>query len=367
MASAGGRTHPPLGEILLEEGFRFDFFEAVRVLERLFPERQPVGRSAPPEREVARFRSRVSLTFPASAIHEITQYEDPERQPEMTVAFMGLAGLLGVLPKHYTEMILERIRQRDRTLCDFLDLFNHRLISLFYRAWEKYRFPVAYERAALSRDRYDPFSLYLFDLIGMGTGGMRERLTVESETFLYYAGLLAQQPRSANALEALLGDYFEVAVSVEQFVGQWLRLSADQRTRLSSRDASRGAIGGAVLGSRFWDQQAKFRVRIGPASLAQLKELLPINASFGELVQLTRLWVGQELDFDVQIVLKAAEVPACRLGKPGEEALRLGWSSWLKTKAFHRDAEDVRLGSHLTGVGALAYWKSTRDKEGAAL
>jgi len=367
MASASGRTDPPLGEILLEEGFRFDFFEAVRVLERLFPERQPVGRSAPPEREVVRFRSRISLTFPASAIHEITQHEDPERQPEMTVAFMGLAGLLGVLPRHYTEMILERIRQRDHTLRDFLDLFNHRIISLFYRAWEKYRFPVAYERAALSRDRYDPLSLYLFDLIGMGTGGMRERLKVEGETLLYYAGLLGQQPHSANALEALLGDYFEVPVSVEQFVGQWLPLSADQRTRLSSRDASRGAIGGAILGARFWDQQAKFRMRIGPVSLAQLKRLLPINASFGELVQLTRFWVGQELDFDVQIVLKATEVPACRLGKPGEQALRLGWSSWLKTKEFHRDAEDARLGSHLTRVGDLAYRESTRDREGAAL
>ena len=102
-------------------------------------------------------------------------------------------------------------------------------------------------------------------------------------------------------------------------------------------------------------------------SLAQLKRLLPIYTSFGELVQLTRLWVGQELDFDVQIVLKAPEVPACRLGKPGEQALRLGWSSWLKTKEFHCDAEDARLGSHLTRIGALAYWESTTGKEGATL
>lgn len=365
MASAGGRTNPPLGEILFEEGFRFDFFEAVRVLERLLPERQPVARGATPDREVVRFRSRVSLTFPASAIHEITQHEDAERQPEMTVAFMGLVGLMGVLPRHYTEMIIERLRQRDYTLRDFLDLFNHRLISLFYRAWEKYRFPVTYERASISRDRYDPFSLYLFDLIGMGTGGMRERLKVDSEALLYYAGLLGQQPHSANALESLLGDYFEAPVKVEQFVGQWLPLSASQRSRLSSRDGSCGSIGGAILGSRFWDQQAKFRLRIGPVSLAQLKKLFPVNSSFAELVQLARLWVGQELDFDVQIVLKAAEVPACRLGKPGDEALRLGWSSWLKTKEFQRDAEDARLGSHLTRVEALARKESARDKEGA--
>jgi type VI secretion system protein ImpH len=367
MASACGRTDPPLGEILFQEGFRFDFFEAVRVLERLFPERQPVGRGAAPDREVVRFRSRVSLTFPASSIHEITQHDDPERQPEMTVAFMGLAGLLGVLPRHYTEMILDRLRQRDLTLRDFLDLFNHRIISLFYRAWEKYRFPVAYERAARSRERYDSLSLYLFDLIGMGTGRIRERLKVDGEAVLYYGGLLGQQPHSANGLESLLADYFEAPFRVEQFVGQWLALSAGQRTRLSSRKASQGAIGGAILGSRFWDQQAKFRLRIGPVILAQLKRLFPVNSSFGELVQLTRLWVGQDLDFDVQIVLKAAEVPACRLGKPDENALRLGWSSWLKTQEFQRDADDVRLGSHLTRIEVLVHKEGTKHKQGAAL
>ena len=348
MASTRGRTNPSLRETLFEQGYRFDFFEAVRVLERVCADRQAVGRGAAPDKEIVRFRSQVSLTFPASAIHELTHSEDG--QPEMTVAFMGLAGVLGVLPRHYTEMILERVRQKDFTLRDFLDLFNHRFISLFYRAWEKYRFPVAYERAVSTKDRFDPFSLAVFDLMGMGTKGLRERLRLDGETLLFYAGLLAQKPHSASALEALLGDYFEAPVKTEQFIGQWLVLSTEQRSQLTSADSDRGCIGSAILGSRFWNQQAKFSLRIGPLNFARFRQFLPREKLLDEMLQLTHLFVGQELDFEVQLVLKAAEVPQCRLGKPDAAALRLGWSSWLKTKEFSRDAADAVIRSHWTKI-----------------
>ena len=350
MASQSGRTDPSLAEILFEEGFRFEFFQAVRVLERLYNGREPVGGEAPLEKETVRFRSRISLTFPPSAIYEINEPAADGEQPEMTVAFMGLAGLLGVLPRHYTEMILERTRHRDTTLRDFLDLFNHRMISFFYRAWEKYRFPVAYERAVKTRERYDPVSLYLFDLVGMGTQGLRQRLQVEGESLLFYAGLFAQQPRSASALEAVLADYFEVPVSSEQFIGQWLPLSKEQRACLGSAK-SKTSLGGAILGARFWDQQAKFSLRVGPMGFKQLQRFFPTERTFKKLVQLARLHVGQALEFDLRLVLKAAEVPACRLGRPGPDALRLGWSSWLKSREFQYDADDAVIGSHWTRVG----------------
>ena len=181
MATESGRTDPSVAEVLLEEGYRFDFFEAVRVLERVFPHRHAVGRDANPVQEVVRFRSRLSLAFPPSAIHGVTEVDGGDRPVEMTVAFMGLTGPSGVLPRHYTELLLERTRRKDNTLRDFLDLFNHRVISLFYRAWEKYRFPIGYERAVAQQHDDDDFSLNIFDLIGMGTKGMRGRLEVGDE------------------------------------------------------------------------------------------------------------------------------------------------------------------------------------------
>lgn len=352
MASSSGRADISVTDALFEESFRFEFFEAVRILERLYPHRQPIGNSAAPHQEVTRFRSRISLSFPPSAIYELTQPQEPGKPPEMTVAFMGLAGLVGVLPRHYTEMLLERIRQKDFALSDFLDIFNHRFVSLFYRAWEKYRFPVAYERSVLNGQRYDPVSLDVFNFFGVGTAGLRERLDVQGETLLFYSGLLAQQPHSAVMLESMLADYFTVHATALQFAGQWLPLNAEQRSRMTSRTGN-SRLGGAILGSRFWDQQAKFRLRLGPMKFWRFKQFFPVAKAFKELKQLVRLTIGQELAFDIQLVLEAAEVPFCRIGL-GKDTPRLGWSSWLKTKELVRDAGEMVIGTHWTRVETLS-------------
>jgi type VI secretion system protein ImpH len=341
MAHQSRRTDPSLEHVLFEEGYRFDFFQAVRLLERLYPDRESVGQDAHPSQEVVRFRSRISLSFPPSEVHEIAPHEDGGEPAEMTVAFMGLTGLLGVLPRHYTELLLERLRYKDQVLRDFLDLFNHRLISHFYRAWEKYRFPIGYERAVSKGDGYDPFSLHLFDLIGMGTEGLRGRLEVEDDALLFYAGLLAQHPRSASALEGLLRDYFGVSVTAVQFIGEWLPLSQASRSRLGPGEANNALGANVVAGERVWDQQARFTLRMGPLTFAQFRQFLPSGSAFRPLVQFARFFVGQEFDFDIQLVLKAPEVPWCRLGEPGEHAPRLGWSTWLKTEEFAHNAEDA--------------------------
>ena len=341
MAPQSGRTDPSLEQLLFEEGYRFDFFQAVRVLERFHPHRQPVGRDASPSREVVRFHADLSLSFPPSAIHEVAPSDDGAGPAQMTVAFMGLTGPLGVLPRHYTELLLERVRRKDVALRDFLDLFNHRLISLFYRAWEKYHFPIAFERALVRGESYDRLSLYLFHLIGMGTQGLRGRLEVEDEALLYYVGLLAQQPRSASTLGGLLQDYFSVPVNITQFVGRWLPLSEANRTRLGAGEVNNVLGESAVAGSCAWDQQARFRLRVGPLTFAQFCQFLPSGSAFRPLVAVTRFYAGEELDFDVQLVLKAAEVPGCRLGQTGAQAPRLGWSTWLKSGEFAHNAEDA--------------------------
>ena len=351
MAAASGRTNPPLDRLLFEEGYRFDFFQAVRLLERLYPSRSAVGYNAAPDKEATRFRALLSLTFPPSAIFDVSHSEKETGPDEMMVAFMGLFGSMGVLPRHYTELLIDRVRRKDFTLRDFLDIFNHRFISLFYRAWEKYRLPAAYERSRLGgSDDYDPFSRLIFHVVGMGTGGLRGRLRTGDEVLLYYGGLVAQQPHSASGLEALLGDFFAVPAVVKQFTGGWLRLDPENRSFLGRNQANNELGRSTILGSKFWDQQASFRVVIGPLSFEQFREILPSGSGFAPLVDLTRFYVGMALDFDVRLILRAAEVPACRLGKPIRGAIQLGWSSWLKTRQFSHDATDALLGRHLTRV-----------------
>jgi type VI secretion system protein ImpH len=176
----------------------FEFFQAVRLIERLLPDRAPVGRFVSPDKEVMRFNAHNAFPFPASQIQRIIWDGD---RPVMVVNFMGLTGPMGVLPLYYTEMMLERIRSKDYGIIQFFDIFNHRMISLFYQAWEKYRFTIAYERG-----ERDNFSHHLMDLIGIGSADLQDRLRVRDDSLLFYGGLLALRPRSAVALQRIIED-----------------------------------------------------------------------------------------------------------------------------------------------------------------
>lgn len=334
MAAAGRRADSGMRDSIVEQGYRFEFFQAVRMLERLCRDREQVGTSSHPSREVARFRAHLTLSFPASQIQHVEFGEAAEAQPRVTVNFMGLTGPSGVLPRNYTELLLERAYRKDHTLRDFLDLFNHRMISLFYRAWEKYRFPIAYERGN------DTFTGYLSSLIGLGTPGLQRRLQLEDQGLLLYAGLFLQRPHSAAALEAILRSYFDIPVQVCQFHGFWVRLGEENHTRLGVQNHQLGF--NVVCGSRVWDRQSKFRIRLGPMGRGEFEQFLPGGSAYAPLMQLARLFAGLELDFDAQLVLRARQVPSCRLQSTAGGA-RLGWSSWLKTRELKHDAADTIL------------------------
>jgi type VI secretion system protein ImpH len=369
-SSNGGSAHLSTPESrLFTEGYAFDFFQAVRLLERLLPVRRPVGRDSPPGAEIARFRAYNSLTFPPSSIYDIARADGDTQPPVVTVAFMGLTGPSGVLPRHYTEMLLRLAREAKGperyALSDWFDLFNHRFISLFYRAWEKYRFTILYERGEYLRPEPDAFTRALFSMAGMGMPALRNRLRVsirkaedEEEAqervlagiddlcVLYYGGLIGHRPRCAVGLESLLQDYFQLPVAVRQFQGQWLYLDSDNQSRLGGGGSNQLGVN-LVAGNRVWDVQSKIRIRLGPLPLEKFTQFLPDRAPNSErkafflLVHWVRLYVGPELDFDVQIVLRAADVPPCHLGAEGGSAPRLGWNTWLSSGPFGHDAEDA--------------------------
>jgi type VI secretion system protein ImpH len=359
-----------VAERLFAEPFAFDFFQAVRLLQQLDPGRARVGGSSPPAAEAVRFRAHNSLSFPASAVYNLARPTAAPGPPLLTVTFMGLTGNAGALPRHYTELLL-RVEKDARgpekyALRDWLDLFNHRLVSLFFRGWEKYRFPITYERREKTGvAEPDPFTAALFSLVGLGTPGLRDRLRVAVRTeadgrprervlarvhdlaLAYYGGLLAHRPRCAAGLEGLLHDYFGLAVRVEQFHGQWLQLDPSNQSRLGDA-AGNCALGvNVVAGERVWDVQGKIRLRVGPLRLADFRSFLPDRTpvaqrkQFFALVHLARLYVGPELAFDVQLTLAAAEVPECRLPKGTADGPRLGWDTWVRSQSFARPAEDA--------------------------
>lgn len=329
-------SRKPLNQELFDEPFQFEFFQAVRMLEKVYPERRAVGREASVIQEVVRFRSRLALDFPASEIHElqeITSENTDEQRLEMFVNFMGMIGVSGVMPTHYTELAMERRRYQDTSMWAFMDMFTHRAVSLFFRAWEKYRFPVGYERGK------DDFTEFLFDFAGLGTEGMRGRMALADESLLPYSGLIAQKPHSAIALGNILSDYFRIQAKIEQFFGQWLELDTESITTLGQANSSLGTS--AIIGTRIWEQQSKFRVRLGAMSFKEFQDFLPTGAAHKSLKSIIRFMVGLEFDFDVQLILLAKQVPSTILTTRAKRRPMLGWTSFLKTKPFVKDDEQV--------------------------
>jgi type VI secretion system protein ImpH len=304
----------------------------------------PVGSDYSPNEEAIRFRVMVSHRFPGSEIHTLKLATDAGSPSELVIACLGLIGPSGVLPQHYTQLAIERVRQKDTALRDFLDMFHHRLASLFFRAWEKYRPAVGYERAESQHLPLgsDPFSAAVFSAAGFGTDYLRGRLEIPDDCFLYYAGLFGSAPPSAVSLERMIEDYFGIPASVVQFEGQWLQLSAPDQSRMSRLDwEANNCLGtNVVAGQRVWGVENRFRLRLGPLRYAEFRSLMPGGDRLERVAQFVRTYVGPEFDFDIQPVLRADEVPALRLG--GEGSPQIGWNSWLISRPAILDADDAR-------------------------
>jgi len=330
---------PRLLGLLLDHPQTFDFFQAVALLEQLQPERAPVGGFGNPGDEAVRFVTATPVSFPPTEIAELEQGDDGA-PPRMTVNFLGLTGPQGVLPLDYSLYTASRVRAGDRALKDFLGLFDHRLISLFYRAWARSHAAVGFQShpaGAESAAAPDSLTAELLSVVGMDTPGLAGRLPIPDDSLLYYAGLLSMPTRPAAALEQLVADYFDVPCEVEQFVGAWYPLQPSAQTALGSGADVLG--GGAVSGDEVWDQQARVRVRLGPLTRTRYDEFLPGGGSHDALRALTRFFANDQFDFEIQLVLARDEAPACRLD--ADDPLPLGWCTWLRTAPLERDPDDA--------------------------
>jgi type VI secretion system protein ImpH len=353
MAAEGGRQPPDLTGVLgrlLAEPHRFDLFQAVRLLERAA--RAPgggaaprLGRDAAPSAEPVRLRAVASLECPAASVVSLTPAKDGDEPspPEMTVSAFGLLGVAGPLPDHYSELVVRRVRMRDRALRDFLDLFNHRAISFFYRAWEKYRLAPQVEGAAPGAP--DDVSYALFALAGRATSGHRGRLEVHDDAFLRFSGNFSRRARPAVALEAMLSDYFGLPARVEQFQGDMLCLPIAERTMLPPAGSLHGGhnvLGkDAIVGAHSFDVTGRFSIRVGPMTYERFRRFIPTGDLLRPFCQFTRSFVGAELAFDVRPVLSRGQTPPLRLGADPPDSPRLGWNTWLGVNPLGRVFDEV--------------------------
>jgi type VI secretion system protein ImpH len=345
--TTSGQSNPSVIAALRATPERFEFVQALRLLERAAKAQcdSPLGSAAvgfnhDPRNEFVRLRAAMDLAFPAA---EIDSLRDDGARPELGVTFLGLNGVSGVLPAHYSQLVLRAHRSRNTALRDFLDMFNHRALSFFARALQKYRLPLAYERAS---DREpDAISGALFALIGMREPALRQRQAIADDVLVFYSGHFAHRPRTANALAGLLTDHFGVPIEIAQFQGRWLHLPLCEQTRLGGNTENSGSyvqLGvTALVGSRTWDVQGSFRVRIGPLNYAEFQSFMPGRPQLAKLQALTRSYVGPTLRFDVQLTLQGIEVPRLALCADEKVGAKLGANAWLPTTRACADANDA--------------------------
>lgn len=342
MATYGWGKGHPVSQGLLEEGHRFTFFQAVRLLEQMYPQRTPVGEDVDPRREVVHFHSRIKMEFAAGDVHSLEAPEDPQAPLQMGINFMGLAGHNGPLPPSLTELMSERVFRRDTAMRDFLDIFNHRLISLFYRARKKYRPALDHRPPDQGR-----VARCLMAFMGLGTEGLIDRHRFGDRSLLPYAGFFLGS-RSMVGLERFLGSYFDVPTRIEPFQGDWQPLDASQWTHIGLTGQNQVLGDGALLGTQVWDQQGGFEVHCGPLNLKQFLDLVPTGQGHGVLCDQIAFYVGDELDFRIRLTLQRDEVPELRLGQAMDA--RLGWSARLQLPAEDEDPSQpqpqLRLGSY---------------------
>lgn len=373
----------PIGLIdqLLEDPHRFQFFQAVRLLERWLGE----GGQEPDQRLPAalKFRNTLSLSFPASEIEALKLYrrsspDQPDAEPgtrdtappsrrsslldqivaqrsvprsdvervEITPAFMGFLGVSGTLPLYYTELLAQReLYQKDFAARSFMDLFSSRSVTLFYAAWKKHRLQFQYEA-----DRKNRFLPLVLAMAGLGQRALYDRLSepmggVPDEALAYFAGALQQRALSARQFEQVLSGYLRVPVKLEQFCGRWYTLPPEARSLLG---VGNGVLGSnALAGERVWQRDLRVRVVLGPLDHAKFRRFLPAGPGALALRELLTLLSGVSLEYEIKLVLRADAVRGSELAstRPLVEG-RLGWDTYLQTQAQPHDRSDVSYDIH---------------------
>lgn len=335
------RRHPlavaalsPFMRELMGRAPRMNFFQLCQLLELHAPQQPLLGRQDTPEFEPVRFRPLSKVGFPSAEIAKV-EFDDerPLAPPSIRTTFLGLYGVNAAIPHHFIEDIVLR-REGSEAVAAFLDMFNHRLATLFYRSWRKYRYPVGFRPGGA-----DEMSGYLLCLAGFGIGNAEHQQGLSPARLLALLGLLTQRTRTADGLAGVIRQLLPGAgVTVKEFHPVWVRLEQPQALgrKTTGKLIPRGLGDGHVLGRGVLDRTQTVQVTIRPANAAQANHILPDASLHGDMLKLLRVYLGYKVDAELRMEVSAISAPPLRLGRQAAEDAapqvrpRLAWSTVLK-------------------------------------
>lgn len=324
-------TRAELESDLRDHPERYEFFAAVRQLECAYPDRPRLGHSTRAADDFVRLCQTPSLSFAPRTLDRF-QPGGEGSPARMYGHFLGLFGPNGPLPLHLTEYAMDRARnERDRTFSAFVDVFHHRMLSLFHRAWADSQPTVQFDRP-----KDDRFGHFIGSLVGLSSGGLEHRSPLPDQLLRHFAARLLSVARNGEGLVAMLAQFFHVPVSIGEFVTEWMRLPSESRLSLGASGQLSSLGQTTVIGEYVWGGQQRFRIRLGPLSRREFNKFLPGGEALKQLVAAVRSYVGDEKAWDLQLVLKREYVPAIKLGKSGQ----LGLTSWMSPMQPAIDDQD---------------------------
>jgi type VI secretion system protein ImpH len=317
----------PLVRLTLARVREFEFFQLLHLVDAIAPNSAAIGRHGPAADEAVRLRPALSLGFPPGDLAEaewLDRTTDERGRLLLTATFLGLYGSDSPLPAHFTEALLDE-QEEDERVRGFLDLFHHRIYSLLFRVWKKYRYHVTF-----TRDGRDPISQIVRGLLGIGTADLDKELKLDPLQLFPYVGLLSQRPRSASNLAGQLAAFFEgVDFDIEQCVGRWVWIQPNDHNSLGVEKCTLGR--NFLVGERIFDRSGKFRVKIGPVGFEDYLRFLPDGKAAEDVGELVHFFCDDPLQHDVELTLRGDEVPETPLGAD-ERLGQLSWTGWLKSK-----------------------------------
>jgi type VI secretion system protein ImpH len=310
---------PDLSECLTKEGYYFNFFQALQLLEEKF--RKEKGKKNPLDSGEIRLVPDSSLAFPAS---DIKQIKETQGIFELTLTFMGLVGVSSPLPLYFSEYLAQH-EENSQPLIDFLTIFNHRCYSLFYRAWKKYRF-----LSSFSIHESEPIPRRIALLAGLDP----KRLSDPSYArLLSYAGLLSVKCKGKSSIASMLSDFFQgLPVEIQEYQPRWVEILNPPRMGDSQLGIN------SIAGTSSWDISGKFRVAVGPLPRETFEQFLPYTDNIKKMKELISLYLSEPLAYDIEVKLQSSELVPVILG---ENNTRLGETSSLGESKGYSDIKSI--------------------------
>ncbi|WP_032112997.1 type VI secretion system baseplate subunit TssG [Candidatus Paracaedibacter symbiosus] len=321
MATVARRSDYSLESDLYQETYEFEFSQAIRILEGLNQNSISFGEGDDPLKEALQVKSRLTLAVSSSDIYSVTAPLGGDHRPILTVNFLGLAGIQGPLPTPYTDLVIDRVRHKDTSSRDFLDIFNHRLASFWHRVRKK---------VVLGMEQIPPESTVagktFLDLLGLNSHYLRHKLRVPDRSLLTFAPLFWQRTKSTAGLQQLLKSYFQTEIHIQELQGHWRQGALEDLSLMGTQKGQYNVLGKSViLGKRSWDQAAGIRIFLKQLSWKKYLTHLPGQHGHAALASLTKFYGGIDHKFTFYAAIKREEIPPTLLGK----VARLGQITWL--------------------------------------